>query len=270
MNKESILALARSKAFQIGVASVLSAAAGGAGGYFFAKKNLRAYYVDLSNREIAAAKNFYGRLHKTDEDHDSPEKVLERLHGGEEEATTALLRYQGRAVVAEAPVPTEQDLLDKHGLEELPDPTDAPDPRDEINRNVFVDNPDGVYDYDTEVLLRTETAPYIITQEEFFLNEKEYEQTQCTFYAGDDTLVDEQEQVIPDSDSAVGDDHLMRFGYGSGDKNIVYVRNDILEMEFEIAQSYGSYAKEVLGFDDDDSLQHSNHNGLRKFRGHDD
>ena len=71
--------------------------------------------------------------------------------------------------------------------------------------------------------------------------------------------------MIPDADDAVGEMNLHRFGHGSGDNNVVYIRNDRLENDFIVLRSQGEYAKEVLG------LRHS-HGGSRKtprFRGDD-
>jgi hypothetical protein len=61
----------------------------------------------------------------------------------------------------------------------------------------------------------------------------------------------------------VGDDNL-RFGYGSNDSNMVYVRNPRIEMDMEIVRSQGTYTKEVLGFDDEAELKHSGRR--RRFR----
>lgn len=141
-----------------------------------------------------------------------------------------------------------------------------------VMRNVFVD---GValepsdFDYDTEVSQRSEDFPYVITEEEFFENEWDFVQWTCTYYAGDDVLVDEAENVIDDSDAAVGDDNLKRFGHGSNNASIVYVRNNKRGLDFEIARSTGTYVHEVLGMsnDEEDEIRHS---ARRRFRGDDD
>ncbi len=93
---------------------------------------------------------------------------------------------------------------------------------------------------------------------------KNNEQVSLTYFDGDDVLVDDRDQPVPDPDDSIGEDHLGRFGVGSKDNNIVYVRNDRLELDFEILRSNGKYAQEVLGF-----IEHSEHRGVRKFR-HDD
>lgn len=100
-----------------------------------------------------------------------------------------------------------------------------------------------------ELAQRTPDRPYIIHQDEFAHNESEYDQVTYTYYAGDDILLDEHEEIIMDRDSIVGRGTLNRFGHGTDDFNIVYVRNPVLESEIEICRSPGSYEIEVLGLE---------------------
>lgn len=252
MNKASILALTRNKSVQIGVATVLSAAAGWTGSFYFNKMRLRAYYEEISNREIQEAKSFYTLLNKSGPDNDSPEKVLERLHGSD--AVEALKTYKGHPV--EAPVFTEEELQ----VEEAPPVT--------VVNNIFIKDgvPDNeAFDYDAEVAQRSTDAPYIISHDEYYQNETDYDQATLTYFEGDDVVADDRDQPLPDPEVTVGDENLARFGHGSKDNNIVYVRNDELEVDFEILRSNGKYAKEVLGFDED-QLQHSDNSGVHRFR----
>lgn len=119
----------------------------------------------------------------------------------------------------------------------------------EIARNVFEDP----FDYSAEVAMRTPDEPYIITKDEFLENEHNHSQESLTFYEGDDALSDSKDQVLVNPKNLVGADTLDRFGYGSEDENIVYVRNEKLELDFEIARSPGSFGEEVLGFKHSDT-----------------
>lgn len=94
--------------------------------------------------------------------------------------------------------------------------------------------------------VRDPGRPYIISVTEFTDNDLDYGQNTISYYAGDNVLADERDQPIPDIEGVVGMRNL-RFGDGSGDPNIVFVRNDALEVDFEICQSLGTYAEEVLG-----------------------
>jgi len=46
----------------------------------------------------------------------------------------------------------------------------------------------------------------------------------------------------------VGERNLNLFGHGSNDASVVYVRNDKLELIFEVVRSPNSFAEEVHGF----------------------
>lgn len=129
----------------------------------------------------------------------------------------------------------------------------------ETTSNIFVDGR-GIeeFDYAAEVDRRSPDEPYVITHDEFMENENGWEQNTLTYYNGDDVLTDEKDVPVPDIEAVVGSESLTKFGYGSRDKNVVYVRNEKLESDYEITLSMGEYAKEVAGF------QHSA--PLRRFR----
>jgi len=77
-----------------------------------------------------------------------------------------------------------------------------------------------------------------------------------TYFEGDDVLCKDDDTVIRDQDATVGLGNLSKFGHGSGDPNIVYVRNEELKVDLEIVHSDGKYAVDVAGFKEDE-LQHS-------------
>jgi hypothetical protein len=209
-------------------------------------------------QEIAEAREFYTAIH----DKPSLEEVAAELNPGDavrlvDTAIEAVNKYQGK-------IPYNSPEV----LSELPEGrvVSAEDPK--VTNNIFVDGRpmEDDFDYDAEIPLRSEDAPYIISRDEFNQGEKDYAQDTLTFYVLDDTLCDARDQVIPDSDGAVGDVNLQKFGHGSGDNNVVYVRNDRMETDFEVLKSKNSYAKDVLG------LRHADGGGSRKrprFRGED-
>jgi hypothetical protein len=94
-------------------------------------------------------------------------------------------------------------------------------------------------------------------------NDDEQEQTSLTYFAGDDVLVDERDQVMRDIDATVGLENLQKFGHGSNDPLVVYVRNPRLEVDYEISKSDGTFATEVHGFQDDE-LRHMQHRPRRR------
>lgn len=245
--------------------------AGGAVGYFVARKTLRSFYEDLASTEIEQAKEFYAGVYKTDPDGAvlSPMEVLESRHGSEA-AAEALRGYQGRQAAEKILERDEMEVaLDeqdeaqvrrleerrRHEVEETPDEVIETVTE---TRNVFID-PN--FDYDEEVKHRTKDKPYIITHDEYFEAGKDYDTVSLTYFEDDDTLTNERDEPIREIDKMIGEDHLVRFGHASKDKNIVYVRNDRLETDFEIIKSTGSYVEQVLGMldgdDDSTTLKHS-------------
>ena len=109
-----------------------------------------------------------------------------------------------------------------------------------------------------EMASRSPEQPYIIHEQEFMGNETGYSQTQYMYYAGDNMLVDTDDKPVVNGDQIVGPDNL-RFGHGSEDANVVFVRNEKLELEMEIARDPGSFEEIVLGKTrpDEDGLEHS-------------
>ena len=124
-------------------------------------------------------------------------------------------------------------------------------------QNVFdLPQPEIEEDVDVYQMERDPEVPYVIHKEEFNSTPEGYERHTLTFFEGDDVLSDERDKVIEDQDETIGLGNLSRFGVGSGDPNIVYVRNEKLKVDIEIVHSDGTYATEVHGFQPDE-LQHS-------------
>jgi hypothetical protein len=132
-------------------------------------------------------------------------------------------------------------------------------------RNVFAADDDD-WDYEEEKKHRSEKAPYIIHRDEFFAEELDYTQSTLTYYAGDDILADEKGEVVYNYGQIVGE---LKFGHGSGDPNVLYVRNHERNGEYEIVADPGHYAVEVLGLQYEEEIaakdiKHSN--SPRRFR----
>ena len=111
--------------------------------------------------------------------------------------------------------------------------------------NIFpADDDDDDWDYEVEVPLRTPDKPYIIHRDEYFDQERDCSQSSLMYYAGDHILCDDHDTPVYDPEKVVG---LVRFGHGSKDPNVCYVRNETLDAEYEILQDPGYYQIEVLG-----------------------
>jgi hypothetical protein len=132
--------------------------------------------------------------------------------------------------------------------------------------------PDDDWNYDEELAKRSEDRPFIIHKDEFYENEHDYSQITLTYYSGDDILVDEDDSPIYSHNQVVGE---LKFGHGSGDPNVVYVRNDKRRAEYEVLFDPGLYSVEVLGLSIEDNQRARRvredrgglkHSGVPKFR----
>lgn len=114
------------------------------------------------------------------------------------------------------------------------------------------------WDYDEELLHRTPEAPYVIHQNEYNHSNPNYSKAVYTYWSVDDVVTDsEDDHPISHADMVVGLTNL-KFGHGSDDENVVYIRNDRLETDIQIVQVNRSYEEEKLGLtrNDGDAQEH--------------
>lgn len=222
----------------------------GAGiGYYLAKKQLETKYQTIANEEIAEMRMHY--LAK--------EKELEEKKPDLDSVMTDL----GYTTKLEGPDETTWVKFSPDAPGEEVEKITLPSETAEV-----VDMTDE-WDYVVELQGRSEDVPYVIHRDEYFGEETPYEQITLTYYEGDDVLADSHDTPVDDQDAMVGLGNLSRFGHGSGDPNVVYIRNHELELEIEIVHDDGKFAEKVHGFSDDE-LQHSARRRRRQRRYDDD
>lgn len=290
----------KAAAITILVLSTTAGAALGVAGYFALKKKLetklRAEYDAELESEIAEMRRQFV-LYNKDGVYSTPAGAADELLPAEVKATLKDYRGQGdepqltkveggpvvhlgenltvedQAAVLKQTGMTDQQISEVLGdqvldLEALQARMNSGQPievTETVDRNIFLDgNPISDFDYAAEVAKRDPENPYVITHDEFMENENGWTQQSLTYFNGDDTLVDDQSMPIEDIEAIVDSENLTKFGHGSRDKNIVYVRNERLETDFEIALSMGEFSKEVAGLGE---LKHSA--PVRRFRSDD-
>lgn len=131
----------------------------------------------------------------------------------------------------------------------------------EVEHNIFAEEGDG-WDYDVEVASRKSTEPYVIHQDEFYSDESGLDQVTLCYYAADDIMCDEQDSPIYNYKLILGE---LKFGHGSGDPNVVYIRNEARRGEYEVLYHSGSFAEEVHGLELEKNLRHSQKTPKFKF-----
>ncbi|HEX4503414.1 MAG TPA: hypothetical protein VH187_20005, partial [Scandinavium sp.] len=113
-------------------------------------------------------------------------------------------------------------------------------------------------------------VPYIIHIDEFRENPLSHDQTTYTYYEMDDVLSDSRDTTVDDMDRVIGLGNLGKWGHGSQDPNVVYIRNEELGMDIEVVRDRGSYFETInptirhsadvrrrpnRRFDDDETVQ---------------
>lgn len=268
--KTAWLANTNAKLFLAGLCgTVLGASAA----YLLSAKVLKTKYQKIADEQIQDVKNHYTILNKTGE-FASLDKLAAKYHGGanggeqssELSEASDIITQEGYTSYEKVPSQAEEPPADKIVEEPVPEV---------IHRNIFEDrdvfasdDPETYFDPEEEEQRRLEhpDEPYVVTLDEFNANEPEYTETSLTYYDGDEVLVDERDQPVPNEAEVVGEANLLRFGHGSRDKNVVYICNNKLQLMIEVCRSDAKYAEEVLGF------RHSDESAsprLKRFRNYD-
>jgi len=175
-------------------------------------------------------------------------------------------------------IPTEDDEDEEGELPETGEPIEwlGPDPRlqppaEEVYvdiSNVF-DQPEDEWDEEEELSNRTNDAPHIIKVDEFISNETGFSQTTLTYYSADEVVADECNVPVYDYNKFLGDN--LKFGHGSGNVDVVYIRNVQKRAEFEVIRFDGSHQDELLGLHEETALENELRHSVntRRFRSDD-
>lgn len=237
--------LMENKYILMGISAVASASVAAGVSYVLTKRALDKKWSEILDEEVANTKAHYAKLYKSEE-YSDPIKLAEVY---EEESASDYIQDSVEKMIHELKYTSSEETQDE--IETIRDVEKQIEVQESITKNIF-DNKDPVEDDDFDVEyekehVRDSSSPYIISHDEFFEAEMDYEQTTLTYYEGDDVLTDDKDQPIRDLDRIVGEDNI-QFGRGSKDKNVVYIRNEKLMSDFEVTRSFGSYTEEVLGF----------------------
>lgn len=233
-------------------------------GFFALNKRVEKKYDDITSAEIDKMRVQYNRHYaEMQKVMAGPKPPLDKVMSDlgyipgkdvpdEQQARFSAVELEAIAQ-ANANHPGEEEAEDEPQEEEATD-TESPRlvPATEVT-NVFTAPVEGEqWDYSTETANRSREAPYVIHIDEFRQNEPEHEQQTLTYYEVDDVLADTHDHTVDDIDKVVGLGSLERWGHGSQDANVVYVRNEVLMLDVEIIRDRGSYADMVSG-----SIRHS-------------
>ncbi len=91
-----------------------------------------------------------------------------------------------------------------------------------------------------ELTMSKDQRPYIIDPEEF--GDHENYETETLVYYADGVLAKFSGEVVEDVGNTIGSDSLNHFGENENDPDTVYVRNDILQYDYEIMKDIGKFS----------------------------
>lgn len=246
----------------VGGASVVSLAAGAAGGYFFAKKQIGDATQEAVDREVAATRAYYTVQIKTlqkdfidqltngappkddtpdvDVDEDevqepSDEEIL-RHEALEKGANNALINYAGMAK-------PELSEVASNIFTNVPKTRQAPPlpPRDDHGKFLPRDQ------------VRPQSEPYLIDPDEFIKNTPEHDQASLFYFKNEDVLID-TETNDDFSTGKVGEGNLACFPVDE-DPSVIYVRNEGLEQDYQVTLTLASLTEHMGMGESDDGLE---------------
>ena len=219
-------------------------------GYFVAKRRLETKYAKIADDDINEIREHYQAKARALEAEAAKrpvdEIVKERGYSSPDEETSP----PPMAIQPPMRVIESED-------EAAGEPPDIPGEDEPESRNLFEEaQVTHEWDWHEERRHRHPDIPYVIHADERFEVEA-YSEVTLTYYDGDGVLCNDRDEIVDphDIDRLVGEKNLERFGHGSGDAAIVFIRNDPLEIIYEVIKSPNSYAEEVHGFSHDDAYR---------------
>lgn len=238
---------------------VLVAAVSAGVGYFVANYRLERLYFERLQEIEEEAQGFYRSKYKkqAEEDGEDPEITESAV-----DAAEALKTYQGLTVppailTEKVTASVKRDF--ESGIEEAK--SNVAELATALDPVVADGQLPGKTDYNkisapksaagsSESVKSKTPAPDIISLEEFVNSESGYKQFSITYFAGDDVLAGESDQVIELEARNVdlGDEIVQKLKIGREAMNgldALYVRNHERQVEFDIARSPGKYSEET-------------------------
>lgn len=228
----------------VGLGVAIGGVIGGLLAYKLAYTRAEAKYNEIAAQEVADMRDhFNAKIVAREAEGDKPslaDLVRENGYGDGEEP----LADSAPPMAVSAPDSVVEAAREAAG-ERSEDPRGEPEVQ-----NVFKQTQvDYAWDEHAERRKRSPNRPYVIHVDARDDHDA-YEDVTYTYYEKDDVLTNEREEIMnaEDREQVVGEANLERFGHGSDNNDLVYVRNPKLEMDIEIIKSNGSYSEEVHGF----------------------
>lgn len=233
--------------YSLGLGLAIGAGVGFAVGSLYISKRLRKEYEAIAEEEISQMRDHFHKKAVAMENKPALDGLVRDLGYVPAERQTE----EGDQAATVSPDPSTPNSTvnaesETQNVFEQPEP-----PAEELGE---AKEPNEGWDYKKEIAQRTPDVPYVIHEDE--QHERGYSEATLTYYEGDDVLADVDDKIIDNKEDLIGD-CAEKFGHGSSDPNVVYLRNERLEVEIELCRSTGTYAEEVHG------IRHSDETYMR-------
>lgn len=229
------------------------------------------WYAEVAEDQILAEREYWkSEVEKADKKLDKLEEGLNNTHIVDVDSYVEVLSQLGYSgdpsdvvLLYDRDIPIYQAIKDLGlGQDVKEDPEEETETvelevEDQKVRNIFRDNEPlrleedfQIAEYERFSKDRNPKEPYVIHISEYMAASSTIDaKISLIYYEGDGVLTDETNIPIPDTNRLVGDANLDMFGKFSGDKNIVYIRNERPDVnsDFEILRKPTSFEEAVLG-----------------------
>lgn len=198
-----------------GIVGVALFFGGAAVGFLAANAIMKKHYEEVAEEEIKSVKEYYKGVDKEDNQQSEDEET-------EQED------------IKEEPTVVEEFINNYVQDEEEPEEV-VPFAKSEYEM-----------DEETEASI-IKDKPYLIEPDEFGEGAFDY-QLETLYYYTDGVLANAADEIIDNESYYIGDVDLTRFDvYDDDDDNLIYVRNDNTEHDYEISKERCSYAESMAG-----------------------
>ena len=254
----------------------VSFVAGAAAGYFATRRQYNQIQEDVEKVSAEVDENQLQLDLSVEEIKKATGRIEYVTRRASEEGDRLVSTVREMAIIKDLPV----ESMHAHPSSHRPDPrqivtglteSEEPGKEDDMPQIVHIfQEEDDTWDYEFETANRNRTTPYVIHRDEFHNDEMGYLELggqRCfTYYAADDIVTDEMDVPIYRWQDRLGP---LKFGHGSGDPNIVYIRNEAESEEYEVLHSDESYQDteektRMADFFEQEDLKHAK--GVEKFR----
>lgn len=240
--EQIIRSLTRTKVQYYFLGMVVGGITGAAIAYKVAYSRANTKYSKIAEEDITSIREHYHERSRALEEKAPKRSLVEIIEEqGYSKTPDEAASEEGPPMAVQPPEPTVSVYSDEER---------AAYTEDAKNRNIFEDAEiTHEWNIQNELRKRSPDVPYVIHYDEVAEMEG-YSQMTLTYYTYDNVLANERDEVMnPDErTNLIGEDALERFGHGSKDASIVFIRNDRLELVMEIVKSPNSYSEVVHGF----------------------